>query len=689
MKFKAIITCVLCSLALIASAQMENLPRKTLNGKDYYVYKVSKGESVYSISKKFNLSQSDIIKYNPSAKNGLKRDQMLFLPTDTDSDNNTSGNDSFVHTVRRGESLYAIAKMYHVTIDDIKELNPNVTSKIDVGDKLNIPQKGGKTASKTEGSVSTKQIAANKENVTTEYVYHTIAAGETLYAISGKYDVTVKTIIRANPGIKPNKLQRGAVIRVPVEKAVVEVAQPATEAVEVAAMEVVETPQEEIPAAVPCSIYVAKRKETFYSIAQKFEIPIDSLKEVNRDIRVVKEGMTINIPIAQVDTNVVDSESDKEENTGEYLDSIYAQVYEKNDADHINVAVILPFMLHEDESNIKSSLYTEYYQGFLLAVDSLKRQGYSINLYAYDSKGSTETVKGILDNELMTTMHLIIAPEDDEAINLIADFGERYDINVVNSFSLKNDRVNTNARVFQTNIPGSYLYAEATALFIKTFNNKPIVFLRNKDVEEPETEFVATLKDELSKRNIPYTTCDYSTVLNASDLREVSEQPSVVFVPTSNKKETMVTILPGLEEFVDKTPNCDVSLFGYPGWVPQIGKNINTLYKVDTYIFSRFYTIPDDRMLYDLSIKYLYWYNEEMKNASPRYAILGFDTGLYFMNAIAKYGKNFANYELPDGNNSIQTDFKFERINNWSGFINKSFYFVHLSPDMKIEKITQ
>jgi hypothetical protein len=132
-----------------------------------------------------------------------------------------------------------------------------------------------------------------------------------------------------------------------------------------------------------------------------------------------------------------------------------------------------------------------------------------------------------------------------------------------------------------------------------------------------------------------------------------------------------------------------VSLFGYPGWVPQIAKNVNTLYKVDTYIFSRFYTIPDDPMLYDLSIKYLYWYNEEMKNASPRYAILGFDTGLYFMNAIAKYGKNFANYELPDGNNSIQTAFKFERINNWSGFINKSFYFVHLSPDMKIEKITQ
>lgn len=383
----------------------------------------------------------------------------------------------------------------------------------------------------------------------------------------------------------------------------------------------------------------------------------------------------------------VETES-REENSTEYIEAVYNQIYEKKDVDHINVAIILPFMLKEDDSNIKSSLYTEYYQGFLLAVDSLKRQGYSINVTAFDSEDSLEVVKEILNNEVMTTMDLIIAPDNDEAINMIADFGEKYDINVVNTFSLKNEKVNTNARVFQTNIPGSYLYAESAALFIKTFNNKSIVFLHNRDAAEEENEFVTTLKEELDERDMTYTTCDYSTVLDVADLRSVDNMSSVVFVPTSNKKETIVTILAGLEEYADKNPYCNVSLFGYPSWVPQIGKNINKLYKLDTYIFSRFYTIPDDAKLYDLSIKYLYWYNEEMKNASPRYAILGFDTGLYFMNAIARYGKNFANYEMPDGDNAIQTDFKFERINNWSGFINKSFYFVHLMPELKIEKIS-
>ena len=123
-----------------------------------------------------------------------------------------------------------------------------------------------------------------------------------------------------------------------------------------------------------------------------------------------------------------------------------------------------------------------------------------------------------------------IAPDNDEAINMIADFGEKYDINVVNTFSLKNEKVNTNARVFQTNIPGTYLYAESAALFIKTFNNKSIVFLHNRDAAEEENEFVTTLKEELDERDMTYTTCDYSTVLNVADLRSVDNMSSVVLL---------------------------------------------------------------------------------------------------------------------------------------------------------------
>ena len=343
----------------------------------------------------------------------------------------------------------------------------------------------------------------------------------------------------------------------------------------------------------------------------------------------------------------------------------------------------------KEENNLKSELYTEYYQGFLLAVDSLKRKGYSINLSAYDTEGSADVVRSILQKPQMTTMDLIIAPDQEEAIDLIADFGERYDINVVNTFSMKNEKINTNARVFQTNIPGSYLYAETVAQFVKTFKNRDVILLNDNNEDVKSNEFIELLKDELGARNLTYSVCDYSGTLKPDNLAAIGKSASVVFVPTSNKKEVLSQILPALSNYVTNNPQMQVSLFGYPNWVPQINRNLDDLYQLDTYIFTRFYTTPNDARMYDLSLKYLYWYNQEMKNASPKYALLGFDTGMYFMSAIAESGKNFANYDMKGDSNSIQTDFRFERINNWSGFINKSFYFVHLSPDMKIEKISK
>ncbi len=697
----------MCSIVLIAVAQVSDLPRKTMNGKEYYVYKVSKGEGFYSITKKFDISEEDIIKYNPAAKNGLKRDQVLFIPVDKDDNLQSTVSSSFEHTIKRGETLYAISKMYNVSIDDICKLNPGARKRINAGDKLLIPQNKNKNESQpsqTTAKASTKTTQKEKTTVpptaktsTPTYIYHTIASGETLYAIAKRYETDVESIIRANPGIKPTKLAKGAVIRVPENN---------TDAV--AATNVNEEPDRQVAlndrdksaetrpkenVTKPTTTnngkyqsYCAKKKETFYSIAQKFDIPVEELRAANPDVRKVKEGMNINIPLSTQSEHVASSNNNNA-TSNEHLENLYSRIYSKKNANYINVAVMLPFMLNQEET-VKSSLYTEYYQGFLLAVDSLKRQGYSINVYAYDTQNSTDMVRDILSRQQMKKMDLIIAPDQDDAIDLIADFGERHDINVVNSFSLKNEKVDTNTRVFQTNIPGSYLYAETVAQFIKLFKNRTIVFLNNTQEAESDNEFIEILQSELAQRNIRHTTCNYVGTLSDENLSSFTAYNSIVFVPTSNKKETINEILPALHKYEAEHIAANVSLFGYPGWVPQINKHLDKFYKLDTYIFSRFYIVPDDTRMYDFSLKYAYWYNEEMRNASPRYAILGFDTGLYFLQAIAQYGKNFANYDMAHDTRSIQTDFNFERINNWSGFINKSFYFVHLTRDMKIEKLS-
>lgn len=692
MNIKIAITSFLCCLVFSVAAQTSELPRKTMNGKEYYVYKVLQGEGFYNITKKFDISKEDIIKYNPSAKNGLKRGQVLFIPIDDNviASKESDATEPFEHTIKRGETLYAIAKMYGVSVEDIIRLNPGSRKRINAGDKLSIPQKGNKKETKTSSTTKSTSKESSSKEISQSYIYHTIASGETLYAIARQHSSDVESIMRANPGIKPSKLVKGAVIRVPSQKDVATIENGATTPTILPNENSQSDKQEVISSADPQPMYesyVAKKKETYYSIAQKFGVSIADIRAVNPDIRTVREGTVINLP-KNVSEQPKEQKKSDNENSTEYLEELYNRIYAKKDAEHINVAVILPFMLKEG-NNLKSELYTEYYQGFLLAVDSLKRQGYSIMLSAYDSEGSVEVVRNILQQPKMTVMDLIIAPDQDEAIDLIADFGEQYDINVVNTFSMKNEKINTNSRIFQTNIPGSYLYAETVSRFIKLFKNRDIVLLEDSENQENSNEFIELLKDELNVRNIPYSTCTYKGTLKPDDIASIGKSLSAVFVPTSNRKEIPSQILPALNHFVESTPQCKVSLFGYPNWVPQVNRHLDDFYRLDTYIFTRFYTAPDDAQMYDFSLKYLYWYNQEMKNASPKYALLGFDTGMYFMSAIARNGKNFANHDLMSTTNSIQTDFHFERINNWSGFINKSFYFVHLLPDMKIEKISE
>lgn len=685
MSIKYIITTALCLTALSMTAQTVGLQKKNIDGKEFYVYKVAKSEGFYAITHKFNISQDEIIRYNPSAKNGLKRDQILLIPvqaSDTQQADTTQNElSTFDHTIKRGESLYSISKMYNVSVSAILDANPGTTQRIKAGDILHIPQKKAKnnprpatnqeTAEKTNVTEPDKNIASAEKNfpqTNGEYSFHTVAQGETLFSISRRYSCSVEDILRSNPGISPDKLYKGSVIRIPARQ---------LHADDTALTQVTDTII--VTQYVP---YKVKKKETLYSIAKKFDLSVEDLKQANPGIKSVKQGKSINIPEQKVEIN------NRKEYvvTDEQIDNIYNRIYEKKNTGHINAAVILPFML-QHKPDVKSALYTEYYQGFLLAVDSLKRQGFSINLYTYDTEGSVSHVKNLLEQPEMKTMDLIIAPDNDEMIDLIADFGDKYDVNVVNTFSIKNEKVNTNAHVFQTNIPHSYLYAETADRFIRLFRNKEVIFISDLEDTAASHDFADILKEELSNHGISYRTCSYNGSLAQSDLTSaVGDANAVVFVPTSNKKEVPDAIVAPLVTFLENNPQCQITLFGYPSWTTRINDHLNEFYKLDTHLFTRFYTSSTNPRKQDFDLKFHYWYNDEMLNASPQYGLLGFDTGHYFLSAIAQNGKNFANYDLTTTNNALQTDFKFERINNWSGFINKSFYFVRFTPYMTIEK---
>jgi hypothetical protein len=111
------------------------------------------------------------------------------------------------------------------------------------------------------------------------------------------------------------------------------------------------------------------------------------------------------------------------------------------------------------------------------------------------------------------------------------------------------------------------------------------------------------------------------------------------------------------------------------------------MYETDTYFYTSFFSHASFDEVTNFRNNYIQWYSHPYQNIYPRYSMLGYDTGYYFLLAAAKYGKAMADHIHEVSFTPIQTGFKFQRVNNWGGFVNKKIYFVHYTPEYRVEKI--
>ncbi len=180
---------------------------------------VVEGESIYSIAKKYKVSESDIYELNPKSKGALLQlKTVLLIPNknskskDKKEVNSSKNLSSETHIVESGESLYKIAKKYDISLEKLKELNPDIKPEtIQIGDKIVIVAKKETTKSKKQQSVEEVKIdltPVNKDaNLCIDELgnqVHTVSKGETLYKLSKKYKVSVRDLEEMNPEIVAN-----------------------------------------------------------------------------------------------------------------------------------------------------------------------------------------------------------------------------------------------------------------------------------------------------------------------------------------------------------------------------------------------------------------------------------------------------------------------------------------------------
>ena len=155
-------------------------------------YVVKKGDTLWSIARKNNISVDELKKLNNLTSNSLSLNQVLKLPT--------SNNDlSTTYTVKSGDTLYKIANQFGLSVNELKSINNLSTNNLSIGQVLKV-----------------KKDTNNDNTTSDKSSTYTVKSGDTLYSISRKLNVSVDEIKRAN-NLTNNLLTVGQILQIPTD----------------------------------------------------------------------------------------------------------------------------------------------------------------------------------------------------------------------------------------------------------------------------------------------------------------------------------------------------------------------------------------------------------------------------------------------------------------------------------------
>ena len=197
-----------------------------INGKKYYVHTVKSGDTLYSIAKAYEVGENDIRECNPSVGDGLRIDQTVKIPVPASAIIKANAEkkrkkDYIVHKVKAGQTLYAIARDYNISVAQLREDNPSVNPQaLSVGESLWIRRTAIGSSTEQQAQAEMVEYTDNLNKATSDdgFDNHVVQPGETIYSLSRRYGITEAEFAQLND--VSQGLKAGAIIRIPKAKEV-------------------------------------------------------------------------------------------------------------------------------------------------------------------------------------------------------------------------------------------------------------------------------------------------------------------------------------------------------------------------------------------------------------------------------------------------------------------------------------
>lgn len=232
------------------------------------VYVVKRGDTLYGISNQYGVSVTELANLNGVNASTLQVGQSLLIP----SKSGVNPDNMFLYTVKEGDTLYNLARVYGVSVDSIKDLNYLTSNNLIIGQVLRIPE------------IYTKP----EEMVVPDYINYVVQKGDSLYSIAQKYNMSVDTLMQDN-GLKSTNLVIGQNLKIRT--------QITGEVEECFGDEFIDT---------SFSKYTVQRGDTLYSIAKKYNVSVSDLLQINNlTTSNLSVGQALIIPGESTNTYIV------------------------------------------------------------------------------------------------------------------------------------------------------------------------------------------------------------------------------------------------------------------------------------------------------------------------------------------------------------------------------------------------
>ena len=380
------------------------------SSQEFKYHTVKKGETVYSISKDYNVSEEDIYKYNPDSKDGIEESSKLVIPLGKRDKGMPAKTGSVgldpvefkQHTVKKKENLFRLSQQYNVEQEEIKRYNKQLYSReLQKGETIRIPvYRELKGIVAKPNNASEEEIRQKfKENEVRE---HVVLPKETKFGIARKYGLTVKELEALNPTV--DVLQPGIMLRVGTNV----------------------SPDPVVLLDKNFKFYEVKPQETLFGLAQRFHVTQDSILALNPIVE--QEGLEWGMILKVPNPEEQDPENWVEPTLSNEAEELQGEKLNLKDSlsnfSPKSLAFMLPYSLDKiqvdsignaaydaavlDDRVLRISL--DFYSGAKLAINDAKDLGISTQVKVYDTKRNASEVGNIINTNNFDNVDAVIGP---------------------------------------------------------------------------------------------------------------------------------------------------------------------------------------------------------------------------------------------------------------------------------------